>query len=316
MRVVIIGLVFVAIILAGGTAYLLRDYISTQQAEIAAQKPKAPTVKVLVAASDMPIGTVVNANNTAWIDWPEGRVPEGFLARVGDIDPLTEIGKEKHLARRGFTKGEPITMERLYKADTPGFLRGSLEPGMRAVAVRTSTETGASGFILPGDRVDLLLTHSMAQEAAKAQGGAQDGGAQDVTALQHTSETILENLRVLAVDQKTSEFEAGSAIAKTILLEVTAKQAEVINTAKAMGSLSLSLRSAEEGEPRSGRHYTTDIEVSPMLTNLTGGGDGGEVSYNQNDPAMDPAPMPVYSAPAPSKPGITVYRGAQPGAAQ
>jgi pilus assembly protein CpaB len=311
MRVVIIGLVFVAVILAGGTAYLLRDYISAQQAEIAAQKPKAPTVKVLTAAVDMPIGTVVNDNNTAWIDWPEGNVPEGFLAQVGGVNPLTEIGKEKHVARRGFTKGEPITMDRLYKADTPGFLRGSLEPGMRAVAVRTSVEVGASGFILPGDRVDLLLTHDMVGEITKAQGG---DGNMDV--LQHTSETILEDLRVLAVDQKTNEFEAGAAIAKTILLEVTAKQAEIINTAKAMGSLSLSLRAAEEGDPRSGMHYTTDIEVSPMLTTLTGGGgDSGKGGEKRDIQPTSPAPAPVYSAPKAPK-EITIYRGSQTGTAQ
>lgn len=310
MRVVIIGLVFVAIILAGGTAYLLRDYLSTQQAEIAAQKPKAPTVKVLVAASDMPLGTAVNENNTEWLDWPEGRVPEGFLARIGDTDPLAEISKEKHLARRGFTKGEPITMERLYKTDNPGFLRGSLEPGMRAVAVRTSAEVGASGFILPGDRVDLLLTHNMIKEAMKTQ----DGGG-DLVALQHTSETIIENIRVLAVDQRTNEFEGGAAVAKTILLEVTAKQAEIISAARAMGALSLSLRAAEEGDPRTGTHYTTDVDLSPMLSAITGGGSGG-MDFGAQAPTSAAAPMPAYSAPARSNKKITVYRGGQPGAAQ
>lgn len=309
MRVVIIGLVFVAIILAGGTAYLLRDYISAQQAEIAAKAPKAPTVKVLVAASDMPVGTVVNANNTEWVEWPEGRVPEGFLARAGGADPLAVIGKEKHVARRGFAKGEPITMARLYKPDSAGFLRGTLEPGMRAVAVRTSAEVGASGFILPGDRVDLLLTHDLAQDAVQAQ-----GGGEGMTAVQRASETILEDLRVLAVDQNTNEFEGGAAIAKTILLEVTAKQAEIVNAAKAMGVLSLSLRAAEEGDPRTGTHYTTDVEVSPMLTTLAGGGAAETAPLPTSTDA--PAPMPVYSAPKPAKQEITVYRGGQPGAAQ
>lgn len=311
MRVVIIGLIFVAVILAGGTAYLLRDYLSTQQAEIAAQKPVAPTVKVLVAAADMPVGTVVNENNTEWIEWPEGNVPEGFLARQGDADPLAEIGKEKHLARRGFTKGEPITMERLYKTDNPGFLRGTLAPGMRAVAVRSSAEVGASGFILPGDRVDLLLTHNMIKEAMKTQGG---GG--DVIALQHTSETIIEDLRVLAVDQRTNEFEGGAAVAKTILLEVTAKQAEIISAAKAMGALSLSLRAAEEGDaPRMGASFTTDVDLSPMLSAVTGGG-SGSMSAPAPSYAPDPSPMPVYSAPARPSKQITIYRGGQPGVAQ
>lgn len=305
MRAVIIALVFVAVMLAGGTAYMLRGYLSAQQAEIAAQKPVAPTVKVLVAASDMPIGTVVNDKNTTWIEWPEGRVPEGFLARVQGADPLTEIAKEKHLARRGFTKGEPITMERLYQSDNPGFLRGTLAPGMRAIAVRTSAEVGASGFILPGDQVDLVLTHDMIEKALTAQ-----GAQKDVNGLLHTSETIIEDVRVLAVDQKTNEFEGGAALSKTILLEVTAKQAEMINTAKVMGTLSLSLRSAEPGEPRTDVLYTTDVEVSPILTAIT----GGQGKATQSAPAQ----APVYRAPAAPKTtkAITVYRGVQPGAAQ
>lgn len=305
MRVVIIGLVFVAVILAGGTAYLLRDYLSTQQAEIASQKPVAPTVEVMIANADMPVGTVINENNVDWIDWPEGNVPSGFLARVGDNDPLAPIVKEKHLARRGFVKGEPITMERLYKSDDPGFLRGSLAPGMRAVAVRTSAEVGASGFILPNDRVDVLLTHRMVQEAIKLQ-----GGSSDVLAMQHTSETIIEDVRVLAVDQKTNEFEGGAAIAKTILLEVSAKQAEVVNAAIAMGTVSLALRSAETGEARMGPHFTTDVQVSSVLKVISGAFDEQPASSNA------PAATSTYTPPARSKNAITVYRGGQTGAAQ
>lgn len=303
MRVVIIGLVFVAVILAGGTAYLLRDYLSTQQAEIAAQKPVAPTVEVMVANADMPVGTVISENNVDWIDWPEDNVPSGFLARIGDNDPLAPIVKEKHLARRGFVKGEPITMERLYKSDDPGFLRGSLTPGMRAVAVRSSAEVGASGFILPNDRVDVLLTHKMVQQAIQLQ-----GGTSDVPAMQHTSETIIEDVRVLAVDQKTNEFEGGAAVAKTILLEVSSKQAEVINTAIAMGTLSLALRSAETGEARMGPHFTTDVQVSSILKVISGEFD--------EQPAPSNAATSTYTPPARSKNAITVYRGGQTGAAK
>lgn len=310
MRVVIIGLVFVAIILAGGTAYLLRDYLSTQQAEIASQKPVAATVEVMVASSDMPVGTVINANNVDWIDWPEDNVPSGFLARIGDNDPLEPIAEEKHLARRGFIKGEPITMERLYKSDDPGFLRGSLAPGMRAVAIRTSAEVGASGFILPNDRVDVLLTHKMAQEAIKRQ-----GGSSDVPALQHTSETIIEDIRVLAVDQKTNEFEGGAAVAKTILLEVSAKQAEIVNAAIAMGTVSLALRSAEKGIARKDPRFTTDVQVSSVLKVISGAFDDQPAPAPASSNAA--AATPVYTPPArPKKKVITVYRGGQAGAAQ
>lgn len=307
MRIVIIGLVIVAVILAGGTAFLLRDYISTQQAEIAAQIPKAPTVKVLVAASDMPVGTVVNENNTEWIDWPKDDVPEGFMAKTEEANPIAELTKEKHLARRGFVKGEPITQARLYKNDNPGFLRGSLTPGMRAVAVRTSAEIAAGGFILPEDKVDVVLSHDITKATQNAQGG-DIGGARAV------SETIITDVRVLAVDQKTNQFEGGAAVGKTILLEVTPKQAEMLSTARDMGTVSLSLRSAEEGDARTDPPYTTDVEVSHVLSALTGAAPRAGAS-SQAD-----APMPMMPSYTPSPPSpkndLTIYRGLQPGANQ
>jgi len=97
-------------------------------------------------------------------------------------------------------------------------------------------------------------------------------------------------------------------------LEVSAKQAEIISAAKAMGSLSLSLRAAEAGDPRSGMHFTTDIEVSPILSALTGSFGGGETAPSSS--ASAPTPMPAYTAPARNNKKITVYRGGQPGAAQ
>lgn len=306
MRAIIIGLVVVAIVLAGGTAYLLRDYLSSMQAELEAQKPVAPTTRVLVAASDMPVGTVINANNTEWLKWPKDEVPEGFIEETPDDNPLDKITKDKHIARRGFVKGQPITMDRLYKSDDPGFLRGALTPGMRAVAVRTAADNAASGFILPGDRIDLLLTHSM---AVQLKDQVTD---KPVPAIETTSETILENLHVLAVDQRVSEFEGGAAVGKTILLEVSPEQAQVIETAKVMGTLTLVLRSAEDGEVIERSAYTTDIEVSPMLRSLM------EVDTPSAAPA--PTPQPVYQAPrpapTPARREIMIYRGGSMGAAQ
>lgn len=308
MRAVIIGLVVVAIVLAGGTAYLLRDYLSSMQAELEAQKPVAPTTRILVAASDMPMGTVINANNTEWLKWPKDEVPEGFIEENADENPLDKITNEKHLARRGFVKGQPITWERLYQSEDPGFLRGALTPGMRAIAVRTAADNAASGFILPNDRIDLMLTHSMAVQLRNRIGEEQ------VPAIETTSETILTDLRVLAVDQRVSEFEGGAAVGKTILLEVTPEQAQIIETAKVMGTLTLVLRSAEDDEGTNVQAYTTDIKVSPMLRSL--------IEVDSPASASAPAPaQPVYQAPRPAprptKREITIYRGGQAtGAAQ
>ncbi|MBL4692848.1 MAG: Flp pilus assembly protein CpaB [Magnetovibrio sp.] len=267
MRAVVIGLVFAAIILAGGTAYLLRDYISSQQAEFAALVPTTPTTKVLVAKANAPIGTLVEPSNTEWIDWPESGIQDTFLLKSKDANIQDSLKKNKYMVRRSFAKGEPITMARLYKSKDPGFLRGALSPGMRALAVRSGAENSAAGFILPGDRVDVMLTHNMLSLALQHAGAA--AAAKFKGGLTHTSETIIENLRVLAIDQKVSEFQEGAQVGKTVLLEVSPKDAERLQTAKAMGRITLVLRAARRNTNTPKRSmFTTDVEVSPLLRNF------------------------------------------------
>jgi len=313
MRVVIIGLIFAAIILAGGTAYLLRDYLSAQQAEFAAQVPTAPTLKVLVAAADMPVGTPVNDKNAHWVDWPEDGIQEEYLLESKDAKILETITKDKYISRRALGKGEPITMVRLYKSAGPGFLRGALGPGMRAVAIRSSAESAAAGFILPGDRVDVMLTHSMLSTAIQREGQA--AAAKFKAGIQHTSETIIENVRVLAIDQNVNEFQEGAQVGKTILLEVSPKNAEKLYTAKAMGQLSLTLRSARTSSDTDEKQrvkFTTDVEVSPMLSNfdqLINGRKKATASAPRQTSAPRPSPT-RYRAPAPAqKKQLSIYRG-------
>jgi len=331
MRVVIIGLVFAAIILAGGTAYLLNTYLSSQEAEIASKAPKTPTTQVLVAKADLPNGTVINDSNTQWLAWPEEALQEAYLVKTRDSNPMTAITKDKHVTRRAISKGDPITMVKLYKADDPGFMRGSLRPGMRAIAVKASAASASGGFILPGDHVDIMLTHNLLRRAMERTGSTSD----EFIALEYTSETIMENLRVLAIDQNVSEFQGGAVLGKTVLLEVTPKQAEKLNTAKVMGTLYLVLRSAETGAIANKTSFTTDVEVSPLLSSFKSfmsgtdprtapqlGASDDEIADGGGEDAVvieAPTPAPVVTSspsytPAPQasapKRDITIYRGA------
>jgi len=312
MRMVIIGLVFVAIVLAGGTAYLLRNYLSSQEAQIASMAPKAPTLKVLVASADMPLGTIVNATNTEWVAWPESGILKGYMVQSRGANPLDALEKEKHVARRAFIKGEPITMARLYKSSNPGFLRGALDPGMRAVAVSSTARSAAAGFILPGDRIDVILTHTLLRAALQTKDPKSRGDLKH--GFQHTSETIMSNLRVLAIDQKVDEFKGGAMLGKTVLLQVTPKQAELLFAAKAMGQLSLVLRSAEEGHPDYGRGFSTDVEVSPLLKNFdafyAGRLSQGPTKKSIRKPTARRASPARHSiAPRAALKKITIYRG-------
>ncbi len=306
MRVVIIGLIAAAVALAGGTVFLLRGYLSDQEASIASMAPKELSIMVLVAAVDMPAGTPVNGSNVTWQGWPENGIVDEYIIEVKDKDVVADLEKDVNVVRRAIAKGEPILTTKLFKQDTPGFLRGSLKPGMRALAVRSSAESASAGFILPGDKVDIMLTHTLIELAMKRRGADLDV---KTPSLNLTSETIMRDVLVLAIDQKVNEFEGAALVGKTILLEVSPKQAEILTTARAMGVLSMVLRSLDEGDKGTGqsRTYTTDIEVSPMLSSLESILAGEKVIKEEAPAPVKPV---VRAAPKRKSVKINVYRGA------
>src|SRR5262249_33221826 len=129
------------------------------------------------------------------------------------------------VARRAIIKGEPIQKNLLVKSNEGGFMSAVLEGGKRAVSIAVDSTSGNAGFIFPGDRVDLILTHAVTKQTVQTR----------------ASETFVEDVRVLAVDQMIDNPENKSAVlAKTVTLEVSPKQAEEINLAKDLGKISLS----------------------------------------------------------------------------
>ncbi len=304
MNKIVIGLVISASILAGSAAFLTRSYLSQQNQVLQSQTVKVDVVEVLVAARDLPLGTTVTDNNTRWIEWPKSALQDDYLVKTSRQNQFDALRKERHVTRRAFAEGELISRHRLYKASDPGFLRGVLAPGMRAVSVRSSAETASSGFILPGDRVDVLLTHSMLSLATERLRKTDASG--NGFGLQYTSETIIENLRVLAIDQNVDEFEEAAQVGKTVLLEASPRQAEILYTANAMGKLSMVLRSAELGRPEYGRGYSTDLDVSPILSNFK--------PALKNEVAQEPVETHTPTKTAANR--ITVYRGVQTRAVQ
>lgn len=186
------------------------------------QKPSGPEVtKVLVAGADIPAGAFVRADyHLAFADWPEKNISEAMLTSAAS----KRSDFEGSVARRAIAKGEPITKGLLVKSNEGGFMSAVLDPGKRAVSIAVDSTSGNAGFIFPGDHVDLILTHRNEQEM-------------------RASETFIEDVRVLAVDQMLDNPENKAVLAKTVTLEVMPKQAEEINVAKDLGKISLSLRS-------------------------------------------------------------------------
>jgi pilus assembly protein CpaB len=259
-----------AIVVAGTTAFLARAWLQTERAAMAAQvggrgAPK-PAVQVLVAGGTIRIGQIIKAENLRWQPWPPGNLPPSYI--VEGKRPLADFAGA--VARSQFHVGEPIVESDIVMPGSRGFLAAVLKPGLRAVSVAATATTAVSGFIQAGDRVDVLLTHTL-----NSQGG---GG-------QHTAtETILRNARVIAMDQRLDYAPGDKAAdtAKTATLELTAKQAEIITLAVKMGDLSLALRSLQDSEEEErdaasdddataelGNSYTYDTQVSRLIKDPT-----------------------------------------------
>jgi pilus assembly protein CpaB len=188
------------------------------------------TVDVLVAKSDLPLGQSITAEDMQWQSWPAGTVSPAFIKRTADPNAVAEFTGS--IVRSSFFAGEPIREAKLVKANGSGFMAAILPHGMRAVSTEVSPETGAGGFILPNDRVDVILT-------TRDRNNDRRNGAETVN-----SEVVLSNIRVLAIDQTIEEKNGQKVVVgKTATLELKPEQTETLARARQSGTLSLALRS-------------------------------------------------------------------------
>ncbi len=272
-----LALLIGALIIAAVTAVMAKNMFtgaSAPQAVAAPVRPVGP--EVLVATRSLPVGTIIDAEAFRFQPWPEGLVQEAYYIRGRpQADPSTLIGT---VVRNEISAGQPVTRGAVIRPGERGFLAAALGPGMRAVTVGVSATSGVAGFVFPGDRVDLVLTQEVA--------GGGDGEPLRV------SETIIRNIRVLAVDQRlNARDEEGNQIAQnvsTVTFEATPKIAEKIAVAQTIGQLSLSLRSLadtsaeleraiasgevevpETDDPRAERRMLLAIANQPIDSNTT-----------------------------------------------
>jgi pilus assembly protein CpaB len=188
-----------------------------------------PTVDILVAKGDIGLGQAVKPEDLQWQTWPAATASASFMRRDSNADAIKDVTGS--IARAPFIQGEPIREQKLVKADGSGFMAAILPTGMRAVSTEISPETGAGGFILPNDRVDVLLSKRDKNP---------DRNGTDIV----NSEVILTNIRVLAIDQAPKEKDGTNAlIGKTVTLELKPEQTETLARARQSGILSLALRS-------------------------------------------------------------------------
>jgi pilus assembly protein CpaB len=279
-----IAVICIAAVSAIGLALVVRAMGSsgepTAAAVAAVEAP--PMAKVLVAAKDLEPGRRLTDSDLAWKDWPVGEVNPVFItdgsvpvpapAEATDAkadDAKADVAKKAEDAAARVTRaatdmatggakadfigavvrepilaGEPIVARKIVRAGDSGYMAAYLEPGMRAMAIRVTVETAAGGFILPGDRADVLLTREV-----KLPSGASGGETSKFVAA-----TVMQNVKVLAIDQATRAAEdAQAVVGATATLEVNGRDAEVLALAKSEGELSLVLRSYADTAGPSGR---------------------------------------------------------------
>jgi pilus assembly protein CpaB len=225
-RIIVLAIAAVA---AGGVALLARSLLGGgTQPTVAAPAPQLAMSEVLVASSQLVPGAQLTTSSVHWQNWPRSSVDPSFITH----DTAPDLSKlvQGTVVRAPMMAGEPLTTSKIVHGDAAGYMSAMLMPGMRAVSISISADTGAGGFILPNDRVDVLLTVQ-----------ASDTHRVDTS-------TILKDVRVLAVDQTYDSKDTKSVVGRTATLELSPVQVELIERAKAGGTLSLALRALGDNE--------------------------------------------------------------------
>ena len=256
----------VAILMGGGAAYMARNLIVAQNVQTA-----LPQGTMVVASTPLAFGTALTSENTAEISWSAGRLPEGAYATK---DELLKDGKRAVLSSVG--RDEPILRSKITGPGQRASLSALLDEGKRAVTVRVDDVRGVAGFVLPGDRVDVVLIRTLPRPSGPPES---------------ISDVLLQHVKVLAVDQLLNERQEAPTIAKAVTLEVETDQAQKVLLATNIGKLSLILRQAGEQQASTVRRVTE--------------GDLGVAEYR---PAVIPVKQaePMAAAVPPRDPSVVV----------
>ena len=242
MRIVMFALAAGSAVMAAVLAKGLVSKGPEVQAEVVTQ---IKTVPVLVAAKDIEVGERLAAGTIIWKDWPADNVLEAMITK--EEKPDADVAFAETRARIQMFEGEVINEKKIVDPKTGGFMSAVLPKGMRALSVAISERSSAGGFIMPNDRVDILLTRKM-------QGSGGNSTAK--------TETVISNVRVLAINQIFRQAKEGEEVAlkegQTATVEITPPQAEVIARVESEGELSLTLRSIAESDGKA-------LEEGPQL---------------------------------------------------
>ena len=231
MRIVMFALAAGSAVMAGVLAKGMLGKPAEQQAEVLA---KVKTVSVLVAAKDIDVGERLASGTIIWKDWPADNVLDIMITK--DEKPDADVAMAETRARIQMFEGEAINEKKIVDPKGGGFMSAVLPKGMRALSVAISARSSAGGFIMPNDKVDILLTRKGSAGTAR-------------------TETVISNVRVLAINQIFRQAKEGEEVAlkegQTATVELSSPQSEIIARVESEGELSLALRSIAENDGKS-----------------------------------------------------------------
>lgn len=246
----------IALAVASLTAVYARNWLSAERAAMntTTEPEEINATLVLVAKRDLGPGTFIKPEDIKWQAWPEDGVIEDYAIK-GERAMEDFLGT---VVRSAITTGQPITDARVVHPGDRGFLAAVLTPGNRAVSVPVNDSSGVSGFVFPGDWVDVILTARVRVE--NSEGKAKERAF---------SETLITDIRVLAIDQSVENEEGEATVGETATLEVTPKQVEKIAIALEIGTLSLSLHSLSRQQDRFAQ-IARAMGADPLESDITG----------------------------------------------
>ena len=224
MRGNIVVMLILAIISGAVAVFLANVWLNSQHQQVAvvAPAPAVETATIVVAATNLGFGVPLQQETLREIPWPKDSVPDGAYARISDV-----LTQGRRVVLSPISPNEPILKWKISGPGARASLSAVVTEGMRAVAVRVNDVVGVGGFVLPGDRIDLLYTRGASSREQSA-----------------STDILIQNVRVLAIDQDADQKKDQPAVVKVVTLEVNALDAQKIALAQSTGSLSLSLRAA------------------------------------------------------------------------
>jgi pilus assembly protein CpaB len=263
-QIIVLG---VALLAAVGALIFVQGVARSRPAAAPAPTAAAAEMKVLVAARDLQPGAKIVAGDLEWRGWAREAMSQNFVSQQAAADAATRFVEEGRIVRQAMVAGEPIVEARLVTPGAQGFMAAMVSPGHRAVAVPITEETGAAGFILPDDRVDVMVTRKI---VVMEVGGAT---ANEVT----RSGIVLQNVRVLAIDQtyKLDRDDEGEAVKGSVaLLELSPRDAELLARADQLGDIALALRPIDASLPT---NIASASQGNDVLQQFASGGVGVKI---------------------------------------